>query len=92
MTKPVGILLKFANNEELETMSAYKLVSTVFCENQNQINAAIQAWVNVKGYEMVSRTNATYETAHYITTNEGYTINSCTPSGKFKTVIVFGKE
>lgn len=65
-------------------------VTVVFCKDQDAINKAIQNWVNVKGYSLVSQTEGAYEAAHFVPDGAGgYSRNDCTHADEFRIALVF---
>jgi len=63
----------------------------IFCKDQSEINAAVQRWVNEEGYKRVHTSTIDRHALHYLKASGGYTRSSCTPTDKFKHVILFEK-
>lgn len=68
-------------------------IVAVFCANQDEINQAVQTWVNVKGYVLSYKADANYEAVHFVSDEAGqFSRSNCTPADKYKSVLVFEGE
>lgn len=61
----------------------------VLCADQNEINHAVNEWVNVKGYSHVHTSSADHSAAHFVDDGAGgYTRSGCSPRTA-KHIVVF---
>ncbi|MCB1581463.1 MAG: hypothetical protein KDI92_00255 [Xanthomonadales bacterium] len=63
----------------------------IFCENQNEINLAVQRWVNEEGFKRVYTSSVKEQALHYLKIDSGYRKSECTPYNLFKHVVLFEK-
>ena len=63
----------------------------VFCKDQDEINDAVQTWVNVKGYKRVYTSEAGFEAAHfYKNANGDFTKSSHSRSEEISAIVFEG--
>lgn len=63
----------------------------VFCKDQDDIDHAVQKWVNVEEYKRVYTSSVDQQSLHSLRVSDDYTTSACTELGKFKHVIIFEK-
>ena len=63
----------------------------IFCKDQQDINHAVQKWVNVEQYKRVYTSSVDAQALHYLKQGEDYTNSPCTPLGEYKHVVIFEK-
>ena len=68
----------------------YEHLITVFCKNQDEVNAAIQHWANVQGYEIINLVQSSAEADHFVMTETGEWTNCESARFGETTTILFG--
>lgn len=69
----------------------YKRVVTILCKNQEEVNNAVNHWVNVMGYNRLYTANCTNEADHFVLNASGNWSKCGSNRQGEKTILLFGK-